>query len=83
MTFKLRLTLKGSLNGNGCFNWAEAILDAGIMSGISFMATMGGLGASGLLANPQQGILACTIAALGEFFAILAAKRGLVKPQGA
>jgi hypothetical protein len=81
LTMFSRLSLNGKTNGQGTFDWSDAFADASIMAGSSFMSTLAGLGATGLLGNPVQGICACAISGGAEFFIILALKRGLIKPQ--
>jgi len=72
------LSVFGSVNG-GTFQWKEAIIDALIMSMLTFFTTLGALGITNLLT--AQGWLAAAISAGTEFFAILALKRGLVKKE--
>jgi len=67
----------GQRNPDDTFNWRDALIDAAIMAGLTFFTTLGGLGATGLLADPQLGLLAALISSGTEFFAILAIKRGL------
>lgn len=71
------LNRNGKINGNGNFDWSNALADAVIMAGLTFFTTLGGLGATGLLSNPALGFTASIISAGGEFFAILVIKRGL------
>lgn len=71
------LNRNGKNGENGSFDWNDALIDAAIMAGSSFMAVLVGLGAVGLLENPTTAILAAGIAAGAQFFAILAIKRGL------
>jgi hypothetical protein len=73
------LNRNGKNNENGSFDWEDALIDAAIMSGSSFMAVLVGLGAVGLLENPTTALLAALIAAGAQFFAILAIKRRLVE----
>lgn len=78
---KSRLSRNGQTNGEGNFDWSDAFADASVMAGSSFMSTLAGLGATGLLGNPQMAVCACIISAGCQFFTILALKRGLIKPQ--
>ena len=71
------LNRNGKNNENGSFDWRDALIDAAIMAGSSFMAVLVGLGAVGLLENLTTGLLAAGLAAGAQFFAILAIKRGL------
>ena len=69
------LNRKGKNNENGSFDWRDALLDAGIMAGLTFFTAIGGLGATGSVALRE--ILAAGIAGATEFFLMLAIKRGL------
>lgn len=73
------LSVFGSTNG-GTFQWKEAIIDALIMSMLTFFTTLGALGITNLLTG-KEGWLAAGISAGTEFFAILALKRGFVKKE--
>lgn len=72
------LSVRGKNNSNGSFDWKDAVLDAGVSAGLTFFITLGALSVTSLLSN-TEGYVAAGIAAGGQFFAILAAKRGLVK----
>jgi len=74
------LDRRGKNNEDGSFNWADAIIDATIVAGLSFFTTLGGLGATGLLTDPTKGLLAAFIGAATNFFSFLAMKRGLREP---
>lgn len=63
--------------GTGKFDWKDTIIDAGIMAGLTFFTTLGGIGASGLLTDMKLGIIAAGISSGSEFFLILAIKRKL------
>ena len=76
-----RLSLNGKTNGDGGFDWNNAFADASVMASSSFMSTLAGLGATGLLGSPQTALCACLISAGCQFFTILALKRGLIKVQ--
>ena len=65
-------------NSDGSFDWADAVLDAGVSAGLTFFVTLGGLAITDLLKSPL-GWVTAFIAAGGQFFATLSIKRGLVK----
>ena len=67
----------GKFNPNGGFDWRDAFTDAIISAGLTFFTALGGLGATGLLSEPQVGLAAAAIAAGTQFFIVLAIKRGL------
>ena len=69
------LTIRGKNNADGSFVWSSNVVDAAIMAALTFFAALGGLGATGLIANRE--IVAAAIAAATEFFLMLAIKRGL------
>jgi len=71
------MSRNGLTTVNGKFDWNDAIIDALIAAGVTFFATIGGIGASGLLDDPARAILAASIAAGGSFFAWLAMKRNI------
>lgn len=59
------------------FNWADALIDSGIMSALTFFTALGGMHLVTLPTGPSA--VAAGIAAATEFFIILAMKRGLMK----
>jgi hypothetical protein len=61
------------------FDWGNALIDAGITSGITFFSALGGGAVAGV--NGIHMIESATIAAFSQFFVFLALKRGLVKPE--
>jgi len=73
------LSIFGKSNPDGSFNWGDALADAAIMAGMTFFATLGGLGVTGLTSDPKATLLAAIISAGSEFFAVLLVKRGLTK----
>jgi hypothetical protein len=76
-----RLSIRGINKDGGNptdnFDWGDAIIDAGIMAGISFFATLTGSGAGGL--GGLKLIASALIAAGTTFCTILAIKRKLVE----
>lgn len=60
MTF---MTMRGSNNADGSYDWRGAVLDSGIMAAVTFFSSLGGLAAA--------------IAGATQFFIALAIKRGL------
>jgi len=73
------LSIYGRVNGNGRFNWKDALIDAGIMAGLTFFTAIGGLGATGVI-GPRE-LLAAGIGGATEFFMVLAIKRGLKREK--
>ena len=61
------------------FDWADALIDAVIVSGLSFFSTLGGGSIAGL--SGIAGLKAATIAACAQFFIFLALKRGIVQAK--
>lgn len=81
-----RLTVKGltnnTANGQGQkFDWADALIDAIIISGLTFFTTLGGGSIAGL--GMVAGLKAATVASCAQFFIFLALKRGIVQPKEA
>jgi len=72
------LKMRGNNNEDGTFDWKDAIADAAISGGLTFCTTLGALATQGPLAT--SGLVTAGIAAAGQFFAVLAIKRGL-RPQ--
>jgi hypothetical protein len=74
---KIHLSLRGQTDSEGKFDWHEAILDAGIISGITFFTGLGTLASSAAISLTSFCVL---LSAVGtEFLGILAAKRGLIQ----
>jgi len=69
------LSVHGKNNSDGSFNWKDAVVDAGIMAGLTFFTSLGGT--SAVSVPTVQGVLAAGVAACTEFFLVLAIKRGL------
>jgi hypothetical protein len=63
------------------FDWIDALIDAVIISGLTFFSTFGGGSVAGL--SIVAGFKAATIAACAQFFVFLALKRGIVQPKQA
>jgi hypothetical protein len=59
------------------FDWADALVDAAIISGLAFFSTLGGGSVAGL--DAEAGLKAATLAACAQFFVFLALKRGIVQ----
>jgi hypothetical protein len=74
------LTLKARFLLERKFDWGNALIDAGITSGITFFSALGGTAVAGD-ANVVHMIASATVAAFSQFFIFLALKRGLVKPE--
>ena len=73
----IRMSRNGLTNSNGTFDWNDALIDAGIAAGVTFFATVGGIGVAGLLDDPVKALIAAVIAAGGSFFTWLAMKRNI------
>lgn len=69
------LNRKGKNNSDGSFDWKNAVLDAGIMSGLTFCTSLGAFKFVGV--PTLETIVGAIISAGGQFFLILAIKRGL------
>ena len=69
------LTIRGTNNSSGSFDWPGNLADALIMAALTFFLTLGGLGATGLVSERE--LIAAAIAAATEFLLIMAIKRGL------
>ena len=63
------------------FDWADALVDAVIISGLTFFSTLGGGSVAGL--EGLSALKAATIAACAQFFVFLALKRGIVQSKQA
>ena len=69
------LSLKGTNNADGSFNWRDAIIDAAIIAGVTFFSSLGGMVLAGI---PSLEIcFPAAIAAGTQFCLTLAIKRGL------
>jgi len=71
------MSRRGILNADGSFDWDDALIDAGIAAGVTFFATLGGIGVAGLFDEPMKACAAALIAAGGSFFTWLAMKRNV------
>jgi hypothetical protein len=61
------------------FDWENALIDAAIISAVTFFSALGGGAVAGLGGHPS---LECaTVAALTQFFIFLALKRGIVQSK--
>lgn len=74
---KIHLSLKGHRDSKGNFDWTSAVLDAGIISGITFFTGLGTLASSAAISPMSLCVLLSAVGA--EFLGILATKRGLVQ----
>ena len=63
------------------FDWENALIDAAIISSVTFFSTLGGSAVAGL--NDIPALKAAAVAALTQFFIFLALKRGIVKHREA
>lgn len=73
----IRLARSGIVDANNEFDWNDALIDAGIAAGVTFFATLTGIGIAGLFDDPTRAVAASLIAAGGAFFAWLAMKRNI------
>lgn len=69
------LNRNGRNNENGSFDWKNALYDAGIMAGLTFFTALGGAAVARVPTG--SGLIIAGVAAGGEFFLVLAIKRGL------
>jgi hypothetical protein len=61
------------------FDWENALIDAAIMSAITFFSALGGGAVAGL--NDIHMLESAAVAAFSQFFIFLALKRGLVQSK--
>jgi hypothetical protein len=61
------------------FDWIDALVDAAIISGLTFFSTLGGGSVAGL--EGFSVLKAATVAACAQFFIFLALKRGIVQQR--
>jgi hypothetical protein len=61
------------------FDWADALVDAAIVSALTFFSTLGGGSVAGL--EGLSALKAAAVAACAQFFVFLALKRGIVQHQ--
>ncbi len=59
------------------FDWENALVDAAIISAVTFFSTLGGGAVAGI--NSIHTVQAAAVAALSQFFVFLALKRGLIQ----
>lgn len=69
------LNRHGKNNENGSFNWKDAAIDAGIVAGLTFCTSLGGMSVLSPITETQ--IMSAVIAGATQFFLFLAIKRGL------
>lgn len=78
----MRLKLfNGGKNENGSRDYRTALLDALIVAGFTFFSTLGGLGATGLLGDPETGFMAAAISTGIAFFSSLMASLQIKKKE--
>lgn len=70
------LNRKGKNNSNGDFDWKDAVIDAGIVAGLTFFTSIGGMAVvnTGIT---EHIVIGSAVAAATQFFLFLAIKRGL------
>ena len=78
---KITLSVKGNTytdeNGNKRFDWKNALIDAAIIAALTFFSTLAGTKTASL---PDITCLySAFIAAMVQFFSMLAIKRGIVR----
>ena len=61
------------------FDWTNALIDAAIISGVTFCSTLGGGAVAEI--NPLHTVEALIVAAFSQFFIFLALKRGLMQNE--
>lgn len=81
-----RLTIKGLTNNTPnsqgqSFDWRDALMDAAIISGLTFFSSLGGGSVAGL--SMLAALKAALVAACAQFFVFLSLKRGIVQPAEA
>jgi len=55
----------------------EALINAGILAGLAFFTSLGGMSVTGLIAEPEKALISAGIAGAIAFFTRLAIERGL------
>ena len=73
------LKRNGKIDENGNFDWKDALCDAAISAGLTFFVTLGAITVTEIMANPTLRLITAGIAAGGQFFMVLASKRGFPK----
>ena len=76
---KVRMTHVGETDGNGNFDWVNALIDSGIAGAFTFVSSLAGMAIADIFSDPESCVFAAGIAALVSFFGYLAAKRGIIK----
>lgn len=74
----VHLSIKGRRTAEGRFDWGEAAVDAGIISGLTFFTGLGALAAGHAVNVDGLLVLFCSTGA--EFLSVVAAKRKLTPP---
>ena len=74
---RIHLSLRGQRTKEGRFDWAGAVLDAALISGITFCTGLGTLASVGSISPASLCVLLSAVGA--EFLGILATKRGLTQ----
>ena len=69
------LNRHGKNNNDGSFNWRDAVVDAGIVAGLTFFTSLGGMAAVAPIKEAQ--VVSAAVAAATQFFLFLAIKRKL------
>jgi len=69
------LEKNGKNNIDGSFDWGDAIMDAGVLAGLTFFTALGGSSIVGI--PTPQACIGAAVSAAGQFFLTLAIKRGL------
>ena len=65
--------------GTGPFDWRNAFIDSGIIAGLTFFTTLGGV--SLVVSNLLTTLVSALVSAATQFFLMLAIKRGLRKSE--
>jgi len=69
----------GVTNGEGDFDWYDAIIDAGIAAFLAFFTALAGMSVINVFDDPRSCLFAAGISGAVQFFLWLALKRGIVK----
>lgn len=73
------LNRHGKNNEDGSFDWKDAVIDAGIVAGLTFCTSIGGMAVVTPITETQ--VVSAAVAAATQFFLFLAIKRGLRKAK--
>lgn len=71
----------GENDGNGNFDWINALTDSTIAGAFTFVSSLAGMAIADIFSDPKSCLFAAGIAGAVSFFGYLAAKRGIIKNE--